>query len=94
MENKSKHKAQQCASIMPLLRQPENRTLFCLMLGRLQSGKFVVLLLVFVEEAADSQQHECCDNKVVDRLCDTICTLTSDTIKSITRRSWIINFFN
>ena len=30
--------------------------------------------------------------KVVDRLCDTICTLTSDTIKSITRRSWIINF--
>ena len=32
--------------------------------------------------------------KVVDRLCDTICTLTSDTIKSITRRSWIVNFFN
>ena len=32
--------------------------------------------------------------KVVDRLCDTICTLTSDTIKSITRRSWIINCFN
>ena len=31
---------------------------------------------------------------VVDRLCDTICTLTSDTIKSITRRSWIINCFN
>ena len=30
----------------------------------------------------------------VDRLCDTICTLTSDTIKSITRRSWIINCFN
>lgn len=28
MENKSKHKAQQCASIMPLLRRPENRTLF------------------------------------------------------------------
>ena len=25
--------------------------------------------------------------KVVDRLCDTICTLTSDTIKSMTRRS-------
>ena len=65
----------------------------CLMLGRLQSGKFVVLLLVFVEEAADSQQHECCDNKVVDRLCDTICTLTSATIKSMTRRSWIINCF-
>ena len=32
--------------------------------------------------------------KVVDRLCDTICTLTSDTIKSITARSWIINCFN
>ena len=32
--------------------------------------------------------------KVVDRLCDTICTLTSDTIKSITRHSWIINCFN
>ena len=32
--------------------------------------------------------------KVVDRLCDTICTLSSDTIKSITRRSWIINCFN
>ena len=32
--------------------------------------------------------------KVVDRLCDTICTLTSDTIKSMTRRSWIVNFFN
>ena len=32
--------------------------------------------------------------KVVDRLCNTICTLTSDTIKSITRRSWIINCFN
>ena len=32
--------------------------------------------------------------KVVDRLCDTICTLTSDMIKSMTRRSWIINFFN
>ena len=32
--------------------------------------------------------------KVVDRLCDIICTLTSDTIKSIARRSWIINCFN
>ena len=32
--------------------------------------------------------------KVVDQLCDTICTLTSDTIKSITQRSWIINCFN
>ena len=32
--------------------------------------------------------------KVVDRLCDTICTLTSDTIRSITRRSWTIDCFN
>ena len=32
--------------------------------------------------------------KVVDQHCDTICTLTSDTIKSITGRSWIINCFN
>ncbi len=32
--------------------------------------------------------------KVVDRLCDNICTLTSDTIKNITRCSWIINCFN
>ena len=32
--------------------------------------------------------------KVVDRLCNTICTLTSDTIKNITRCSWIINCFN
>ena len=32
--------------------------------------------------------------KVVGRLCDTICTLTSDTIKNITRCSWIINCFN
>ena len=32
--------------------------------------------------------------KVVDRLCDTICTLTSDTIKSITGRSWITDCFD
>ena len=32
--------------------------------------------------------------KVIDRLCDIICTLTSDTIKSITGHSWIINCFN
>ncbi len=32
--------------------------------------------------------------KVVDRLCDTICTLTSDTIKGITGRSWIIDCFD
>lgn len=33
-------------------------------------------------------------DKVVDRLCDTICALTMDTIKSVTGRSWIINCFN
>lgn len=32
--------------------------------------------------------------KVVDRLCDTICALTSDTIRSITGRKWIIKCFN
>ena len=31
---------------------------------------------------------------VVDRLCDTICGLTNDTIKSITGRNWIINCIN
>jgi putative transposase len=32
--------------------------------------------------------------KVVLRLCDTICDLTADAIRSITGRSWIINCFN
>ena len=32
--------------------------------------------------------------KVVDRLCDTICALTADTISSITGRNWIIKVFN
>lgn len=32
--------------------------------------------------------------KVVPRLCDTICDLTADAIRSITGRSWIINCFN
>lgn len=32
--------------------------------------------------------------KVVDRLCDTICSLTSDTIHSITGRDWILSCFN
>ena len=31
--------------------------------------------------------------KVVDRLCDTICALTADTISSITGRKWIIKAF-
>ena len=29
--------------------------------------------------------------KVVDRLCDTICSLTCDTVKSITGRDWILS---
>jgi putative transposase len=31
--------------------------------------------------------------KVIDRLCDTIRSLTPDTIQSITSRSWIVNCF-
>ena len=31
--------------------------------------------------------------KVVDRLCDTICSLSNDTIKSITGRNWILFCF-
>jgi len=30
-------------------------------------------------------------NKVINRLCDTICSLTEQTIKSITARRWIIS---
>ena len=32
-------------------------------------------------------------DKVIDRLCDTICSLTNDTIKNITGRDWIIKCF-
>lgn len=32
--------------------------------------------------------------KVVDRLCDTICSLTETVISSITGRDWIIKAFN
>lgn len=32
--------------------------------------------------------------KVIERLCDTICKLTPAIIKSITARDWIINSFN
>ena len=32
--------------------------------------------------------------KVVDRLCDTIQSLTCETIRSITGRSWILSCFN
>ena len=30
-------------------------------------------------------------DKVVDRLCDTICSLTKETVKSITGREWILS---
>lgn len=33
-------------------------------------------------------------DKVVDRLCDTICSLSNSLIASITGRSWIIKLFN
>ena len=32
-------------------------------------------------------------DKVIDRLCDTICSLSHDVIKSITARDWIVNCF-
>lgn len=32
--------------------------------------------------------------KVVDRLCDTICSLSPDVIRSITARNWIVSCFN
>ena len=32
--------------------------------------------------------------KVVDRLCDTICSLTPNTIFNITGRDWIVKAFN
>ena len=32
--------------------------------------------------------------KVIDRLCDTICSLTQQTISSITKRGWIVQCFN
>ena len=31
--------------------------------------------------------------KVIDRLCDTICSLSADVIRSITGRNWILNCF-
>ena len=30
-------------------------------------------------------------SKVIDRLCDTICSLSADVVKSITARNWILN---
>jgi putative transposase len=33
-------------------------------------------------------------DKVVDRLCDSICSLSAATIKCITCRSWIVSYFN
>lgn len=31
--------------------------------------------------------------KVIDRLCDTICSLSEELIRSITGRKWILNLF-
>lgn len=31
--------------------------------------------------------------KVIDRLCDTICSLSNETVKSITGRDWIMQCF-
>lgn len=31
---------------------------------------------------------------VVDRLCETICRLTNEVVRSITARDWIVNCFN
>lgn len=38
--------------------------------GRLQGGKFVILLLISAEEAADGEQDEGCDGEIVDRQSD------------------------
>jgi putative transposase len=32
-------------------------------------------------------------DKVVERLCETICSLTKETVKSITGRDWILSLF-
>ncbi len=32
-------------------------------------------------------------NKVIDRLCKTICSLSNDTVKSITGRDWLLSMF-
>ncbi len=32
-------------------------------------------------------------NKVIDRLCETICSLSNDTVKSITGRDWLLSIF-
>jgi len=32
-------------------------------------------------------------DKVIDRLCDTICSLSHDVVKSITGRDWILSIF-
>ena len=33
-------------------------------------------------------------NKVVDRLCSTICSISPETIISITARNWVVKAFN
>lgn len=61
----------------------------------------------FLEHLSASYQDDCIvraggfhnevfqtPGKVMDRLCDTICNLTAEVIRSITGRSWIMSCFN
>ena len=50
--------------------------------------------LMFQDEAVFRNEVFASLEKVVDRLCDTICSLTPNTIFSITGRDWIIKAFN
>ena len=50
--------------------------------------------LMFQDEAGFRNEVFATLEKVVDRLCDTICSLTPNTIFSITGRDWIIKAFN
>ena len=42
--------------------------------GRLQGGKFVILLLISAEEAANGQQHERRDREIIDQKGKRPCT--------------------
>lgn len=42
--------------------------------GRLQGGKFVILLLISAEEAANGQQHERGDREIIDQKGKRPCT--------------------